>query len=254
MTQLLKDKNPHERDNKIVFQEKGHQYIVNGTKGFTSVTTLVHNAFPKFNADKIIDGMMNSPKWPDSPYFGMTKPEIKKKWKENGQDAAKMGTAMHAMFEYHYNHIHPEIIETYKDTIEYAYFHNFIQDHPELLPYRTEWNVFHEEFKWSGSIDMTFSNEDGTKSIYDWKRVKKIEKYNNFNKRCLVEGLQHIHDTNYWHYTLQLNLYKFILEKKYDMIVRDLHLVVIHPDNECRNYEVIKLPIIPEKDLLLLGH
>lgn len=252
MALLLKDQNPHERDNKIVFQEKGHVYYVNGKKGFTSITTIVHNAFPKFNADKIIDGMMNSPKWPESPYFGMTKPEIKKQWKENGQEAAKMGTAMHQMFEYHYNHIHPEIIETFKNTLEYTYFHNFIRDHPELVPYRTEWNVFHEEFKWSGSIDMTFSNEDGTKSIYDWKRIKKIEKYNNFNKRCLVEGLQHIHDTNYWHYTFQLNLYKFILEKKYDIIVRDLHLVVIHPDNECRNYEVIKLPIIPEKDLLLL--
>ena len=249
---LLKDQNAHERDNQIVFQERGHVYYVNGKKGFTSITTLVHNAFPKFNADKVIDSMMNSPKWPESQYFGMTKPEIKNQWKENGQEAAKMGTAMHQMFEYYYNQIHLEQIETYKDTVEYAYFQNFIQDHPELVPYRTEWNVFHEEFKWSGSIDMTFSNEDGTKSIYDWKRVKKIEKYNNFKKRCLIDGLEHIHDTNYWHYTFQLNLYKYILEKKYDMIIRDLHLVVIHPENECGNYEVIKLPIIPEKDLLLL--
>lgn len=250
---LLENQNTHERDEHIQFQERGHIYYVYGKRGYVSVTTLVHGAFPKFNADKIIDGMMESPKWPDSKYFGMTKPEIKKQWKDNGQEAARMGTAMHLMFEYHYNNIHPEKIESYKDTIEYSYFTRFIEDHQDLVPYRTEWTVFHEEHKVSGSIDMTFLNEDdGTISIYDWKRCKAIEKNNNFGKRCLVDGLQHIHDTNYWHYTLQLNVYKYILEKKYDKKVRDLHLVVIHPDNESGTYDKIKLPIIPEKDLLRL--
>ena len=250
---LLSEQNAHDRDNHIVFQERGHVYYVHGKRGYTSVTTLVHNAFPKFDANKIIDGMMESPKWPESKYFGMTKSEIKQQWKANGQEAARMGTAMHLMFEYHYNQIHPEKIESYKDTIEYNYFKQFTEDHSDLIPYRTEWTVYHEDFKWSGSIDMSFINEDdGTISIFDWKRCKNIEKHNNFGKRCLVDGLQHIHDTNYWHYTLQLNLYKFILEKKYDKKVRDLHLVVIHPENECRTYEKIKLPILPEKDLLRL--
>ena len=250
---LLSEQNTHERDNHIVFQERGHVYYVHGKRGYTSVTTLVHNAFPKFDANKIIDGMMESPKWPESKYFGMTKSEIKQQWKANGQEAARMGTAMHLMFEYHYNQIHPEKIESYKDTIEYNYFKQFTEDHSDLIPYRTEWTVYHEDFKWSGSIDMSFINEDdGTISIFDWKRCKNIEKRNNFGKRCLVDGLQHIHDTNYWHYTLQLNLYKLILEKKYEKKVRDLHLVVIHPENDCGTYEKIKLPILPEKDLLRL--
>tara|TARA_Y100000816_G_scaffold287414_1_gene270097 strand:+ start:1020 stop:1799 length:780 start_codon:yes stop_codon:yes gene_type:complete len=250
--QLLKDINAHERDAHIKFQEKGHKYFIHGKTGFTSVTTLVHQAFEKFNADKIIDKMMASPKWPDSPYFGKTKSEIKKQWKDNGQEAAKMGTAMHEMFEYHYNGIFPEKIEAYKDTTEYAYFKDFIRDHPELVPYRTEWNVYHEDYKWSGSIDFVVENEDGTLSILDWKRCKKIEKSNNFGKRCLVKGLSHIHDSNYWHYCLQLNLYKLMLEKKYDKIVKDLHLVVIHPDNESQTYEKILVPILPENDLLCL--
>mgnify|MGYP006133564711 CR=1 FL=1 len=249
---LLKDKNAHERDRHIRFQEQGHKYFIHGKTGFTSVTTIVHKAFEPFNADKIIDKMMASPKWPQSPYFGKTKSEIKKTWKQNGSEAAKMGTAMHEMFEFHYNNIRPEKIEEFKDTLEYEYFNSFKEDHHDLVAYRTEWNVYHEDHKVSGSIDMVAENEDGTLSILDWKRCKDIKRTNNFGQRCLVNGLQHIHDTNFWHYVMQLNIYKYILEKKYDKVVRDLHLVVIHPDNKSNNYEKLKVPILPERDLLCI--
>ena len=68
----------------------------------------------------------------------------------------------------------------------------------------------------------------------------------------MIEGLGHIHDSNYWHYTLQLNIYKYTLETKYELSVRDLHLVVIHPENQTNNYEKIKLPIIPTTDIEIL--
>ena len=254
MAILLKDTNSHERDNYIEFEEKGHIYYVKREKGFKSVTTLVHNSFEKFNADKIIDNMMKSPNWENNKYFGKTKQEIKKMWNDNGKEAAKMGTAMHAMFEYYYNNIKPEVIDSYHETKEYDYFMNFVNDHTDLIPYRTEWNVYHEDYKIAGSIDMIFMNEDGTLSIYDWKRCKAIEKFNNFGKKCLVKGLSHISDTNYWHYTLQLNIYKFILESKYGFKVKDLHLVVIHPDNVSDNYEKIKLPFIQDEVVKLLKH
>ena len=48
---------------------------------------------------------MKSPNWPNNKYYGKTKEEIKLMWKENGIEAAKMGTAMPAMFEYYYNQI-----------------------------------------------------------------------------------------------------------------------------------------------------
>lgn len=249
---LLEDTNKHERDSDIKFQENGHVYYVKREKGFTSVTTLVHGAFEKFNSDKIIDNMMKSPKWEQNKYYGKTKEEIKALWKQNGAEAAKMGTAMHAMFEYYYNNIKPEVIESYHGTKEHEYFMNFVNDHEHLIPYRTEWNVYHEDFKIAGSIDMIFINEDGTLSIYDWKRCKSIEKFNDFGKKCLINKLKHIGDTNYWHYTFQLNIYKFILENKYGFTVKDLHLVVIHPDNSFENYEKIKLPFIQNEVEILL--
>lgn len=251
---LLEVINEHERDRGIKFVEEGHVYYVNREKGYKSCTTVVHDAFEKFNSDKIIDGMMKSEKWPQSKYYGMTKQEIKDQWKANGAEAAKMGTAMHAMFEYYYNGIKPEVIESYEGTKEHEYFMNFVNDHPDLVPYRTEWNVYHEEYKLAGSIDMIYINEDGTLSIYDWKRCKSIDRFNDFGKKCKVKGLKHISDTNYWHYTLQLNIYKFILESKYGFEVRDLHLVVIHPENTFKNYEKIKVPFIQEDAKILLDN
>ena len=251
---LLKDINEHERDKHIVFRERGHVYYVKRQSGYKSVTTLVHNCFEKFNADKIIEYMMNSDNWTESKYYGMTREEIKTMWKKNGQDAAKMGTAMHAMFEYYYNKIKQDVIDSYHGTKEHEYFMNFVNDHQDLIPYRTEWNVYHEDYKIAGSIDMLFINDDGTISIYDWKRCKAIERRNNFGKKCLVPELTHISDTNFWHYSFQLNMYKFILEDKYDLTVKDMYLVVIHPDNELNNYEKMPVPNMQKEIGILLSH
>jgi ATP-dependent exoDNAse (exonuclease V) beta subunit len=86
---------------------------------------------------------------------------------------------------------------------------------PHLKPYRTEWTVYHEDLKLAGSIDMVYENPDGTLSIYDWKRSKDITRINNFNKYALTECISHMPDANFWHYSLQLNTYKAILEKNY---------------------------------------
>ena len=129
---LLKDRYPHIRDKSIRFQEKGHVYYVKREKGYKSVTTIVHNAFEKFNADKVIDNMMKSPKWPESKYYGMTKEAIKQSWKSNGTNASNMGTDMHAMFEYHYNKIHQDKIEK----------HNFDLNQSLKACWETKWELF----------------------------------------------------------------------------------------------------------------
>ena len=61
-------------------------------------------------------------------------------------------------------------------------------------------------------------------------------------------------DANFWHYSLQLNTYKAILEAKYNKKVKDLYLVRLHPDAEENNYELIKVPdLSSEMNQLLLN-
>ena len=96
---------------------------------------------------------------------------------------------------------------------------------------------------------MVFENPDGTCQIYDWKRVKEISYQDEWsNKMAKTPTIKHLPDTNFWHYSLQLNTYREILERKYGKIITDMYLVCMHPDNPYKNYERIEVPVL-EKEL-----
>ena len=122
-------------------------------------------------------------------------------------------------------------------------FVSFLQDYPHLVPYRTEWLIYDDNVKMSGSIDMVYENlDDGTLSIYDWKRCKSIDKTNGWNKFAITECISHLPDSNFWHYALQLNTYKTILERNYGKRVADMYLVRLHPDST--TYQLLKVPVL----------
>jgi hypothetical protein len=209
---------------------------------------------------------MSGKKWKEGhKYWGLTADQIKEKWSQNAQSVSSAGTDMHYKIECFMNnpnsYTHKELYEDYNKTnknlndesLEWKYFIDFIRDTPHLKPYRTEWTIYHEELKLAGSIDMVYENPDGTLSIYDWKRVKDITKVNYWNKFAITESICHFHDTNFWHYALQLNTYKAILEDKYDKKVVKLCLVRLHPEAEEKSYELIEIPILKkEMDNLFL--
>lgn len=256
---ILSVNNPHPRDKHIQFFEKEHNYIIDLEPNvkYTSVTTWIHEHFEHFDADKIIKKMMSGSGWKEGhKYWGKTPEQIKAQWNSNKDSVCSAGTDLHYEIEcFNNNNIlsnytNKELHELYislcdknpEHPIEWTYFINFVKDFPHLKPYRTEWTVFNEDFKISGSIDMVYENPDGTLSIYDWKRSKNITRINTFNKFALPQTICHLPDSNFWHYALQLNTYKYILETKYDKIIKDLYLVRLHPDAEEKNYELIKLP------------
>jgi hypothetical protein len=191
-------------------------------------------------------------------YWGLTKEEIKAQWNANRDAVSGAGTDLHFEIEcfLNNNHLQPNYTnkELHDDYIinnnsphdfkplEWQYFINFIRDFSEIRPFRTEWLIYDDDVKISGSIDMVYENPDGTLSIYDWKRSKNITRINNFNKFGLPPQICHLPDSNFWHYALQLNTYKAILEKKYGKIIKELFLVRLHPDAEEKTYELIKLP------------
>ena len=238
--QELSEKNRHPRDASIHFDEPTHVYTVNGTyKGWTSCTGFIHKFFPHFDPDAVIAKMMSSPKWKSSKYYGKTAKEIKAEWNSNGAAASGAGTAMHLAIE-QFLHGHPEIIEpsTFQ-TREWKYFMNFWNDvSGDLVPYRSEWEVWSEEYKLAGSIDMVFYRKsDDSYVIYDWKRSKEIKMENSWENG--KAPLDHLPNANYWHYTLQLNTYRWFLETYYGLKISDMYLIIMHPDNS--NYQRYRL-------------
>lgn len=239
----LAELHPHPRDKDISFEEGPHIYTVLGDRGgYTSVTTWNHHHFEKFDSDKIIKNILKSKKWDTDPsykYYKMSQEDINKMWDDNRDQAANAGTRMHYDIECYYNNQ-----EVVNNSVEFTYFRKFAEDFKELKPYRTEWMIYYEELKLSGSVDMIFENPDGTLQIYDWKRCKEIQHESNFGKYSTTPCISHLPDTNFWHYALQLNVYKTILEHKYGKKVTNLYLVCIHPDNPYKTYERIEVPFL----------
>ena len=233
---MLEKLNAHSRDTHISFDEGPHIYTIDGESNYKSVTTWNHSHFPYFNADKIINNMMKSKNWPTNKYFGMTKADIKKLWRENGKKASEAGTKMHYDIECFYNGI-----DVTNESTEFIYFMNFYNEYNHLKPYRTEWMVWDKELRLAGSIDMVFTDNQGFLYIYDWKRCKEIKKTNVW-ETAKTKCINYMPNSNFWHYSLQLNTYKAILEKNYGKKVKEMCLVCLHPNNTNKSYKLYKVP------------
>lgn len=267
----LKSVNHHEKDDYITFTEANHNYTIgDGKTKFISTTTFIHTLFAQFDADSVITNMMSGKKWPSSKYYGMTREEIKREWSNKARQSSTEGTDLHKHVELFMNqslnqstlpndgYTHKELLEMYENinkeqfseiynTREWDHFLHFVSNYPDLKPYRTEWMIYDEECKIAGSIDMIYINQDGTLSIYDWKRCLTIDKTSGWNKYAIEECINHLPDTNFWHYSLQLNIYKNILEKNYGVEISQLFLVKLHPDNKSGSFELIKLPFLNDE-------
>ena len=264
----LKILNSHVRDLNLEFDEPTHKYtiITDPNSTYTSVTTFNHHQFPVFDADSIIDKMMNGKKWNEKhKYWGLKKEEIKDMWNKNKESVSGAGTNLHFDIECFMNQklpdgiiaTHKTLLENYEKCIEivspsntseeWGFFLQFVKSFPDFKPYRTEWTIYHEDLKIAGSIDMVYENADGTLSIYDWKRAKEIVKTNGFNISAKTYCINHLPDANFWHYSLQLNEYKAILEAKYEKKVSSLYLVRLHPNNIKKTFDLIKCADLSEE-------
>ena len=248
---LLSEINKHESDKDITFRDDGHKYWIKGDdKDLVSCTTYIHSFFEEFNTHKIINNILNSDDWKNNreyKYYQMSYEQIKDSWDKNGKSASESGTLMHAIIEKFYNGINVDDV----DTEEFNQFLSFYEDHKDLKMYRTEWMIFSEILKITGSIDAVYKNEDGTLTLGDWKRSKEI-KFESYGNKFGKYPFYNLQDCNYMHYSLQLNLYRIILEKFYGYKIKDMFLGVFHPDNKDGRYIKIEIPLMEKEAELLL--
>jgi hypothetical protein len=243
-------KNIHPRDERCVFEAEEHKYEIDKIH-FQSVTTVISRFFPLFNADEAIEKMINGRNWnPSHKYWGMQDYEIKQNWEEKGIKASEQGTFLHEQIENYY------LGHEYEQPQEFDLFRQFTSDHDFLTPYRTEWRIFDESIGVAGTIDFIALNGDSFE-MYDWKRSLKV--INKLNGAPITQnrwgrgfkGLSDIDDTSFNHYTLQLSIYRFLLEKNYQIKLSKMFVVVLHPDYE--RYYKVEVPYLKEKAEYLLG-
>tara|TARA_Y100001933_G_C18932807_1_gene536069 strand:- start:379 stop:1134 length:756 start_codon:yes stop_codon:yes gene_type:complete len=236
--------NGHERDGRCQFFPTDHIYKIDGNQ-YNSVTTLVSKFFPVFDAEEAILKMKNGRNWnPSHRYWGLQDYIIKQMWEEKGIEASKKGTLLHDQIEKFY------LGKNYQEPQEFGLFLKFHDEHMFLEPYRTEWRIFDEEYQVSGTIDFIAKN-DTHYEMYDWKRSLKI--VDSISGKPIVEnrwekglfGFDDMGDTAYNHYTVQLSLYRYILEKNYQLEVSKMFLVVLHPDY--KRYYKVEVPYLKDR-------
>lgn len=247
---------PHPRDGMIRFEDEGHRYylfdphtgewdLCTKANGWVSSTGIGAALFP-FNALAAARCIFRGKNFATGQYKDLKSPQdIVAAWGER----AKRGTYFHEKCpEAYYNNIpidhdDPEIAELVPKFLKFA------EDHQHLEPWRTEWLVYDQHVRVSGSIDMVFREPDGSLSLYDWKRVdhilpedgKEPQKYKRIAKkdkdqRRTPDDLQK--KSKLVKYSLQLAVYKYILEKSYNVTIKDVYLIRFHPSLE--TYEKIK--------------
>lgn len=255
--------NPHVRDQCVLFDEQHHRYTINHPvwlqkkadgSGTISVTTLIHQLFPKFDeqamATRIYSniikkmnaammGMDINPFDTGGPqytatevkYLGMSIQQIIDSWEANRIQASSLGTNFHKNVEDYLNTQGRQQPSTI--TTEFGYFLKFWHDlttrYPDLSLYRTEWMVYDETIGLAGSMDCVLQDKQGNLMILDWKRSKEIKMSNQYHKGFSV--FSKFEDCNWSHYQLQLNFYREILERHYNKRVVFMMNVVCHPDH-----------------------
>ena len=280
---FLENKNPvPEFDQCVTFYDfyqcpksnktKEHVYVVvtpsspsSSLYEFTT-TTFVHSFFPHFDADVVIRKMMKGKNWTTSKYFGKTANEIKKEWAENGKSASSLGTKMHASIEDFYNHsanlyqkTEAELLPILSNfspwkTPEFKQFLVFHFSGPyqwKWIPWRTELRVYDAELQVAGSVDMLYQSPNYTTEnklliMLDWKRSKEIKKDNPWE--TALPPVQDLPSANYYQYSLQLNIYKYIIEKNTPYRIEYMGLGVFHPNHHSYEfYEVHSMPSYVKK-------
>lgn len=79
------------------------------------------------------------------------------------------------------------------------------------------------------------------------REAKEITAVNGFGENGIGASVLHITHSNFWHYSLQLNVYKAIIERKYGMKVRNLVLVQLHPESPTKNYKLFPCADLSEE-------
>lgn len=239
--------------NRIKFHDDIHKYYL-GDKNLISVTTVLHKYQEEFDAHYWSNRKKEE--------LNMTQEDVLLYWKALNIKSQIKGSAIHNYAELLYNNkvykydnektltfLGKENIEILarkgEKTIEEefkivkGYVDNFYNDSfDKLIPVKTEFVVFDEEWELAGMMDILFWNvKKQCFQIWDWKTNKELNKESKY-KIKLKKLLSHLHDCEFEIYSLQLSTYKRIVERNTGIKIEGCYIVWFNEVNE--NYRILQ--------------
>lgn len=118
-----------------------------------------------------------------------------------------------------------------------------------FIPVKLEFVLGDEDAKIISMIDLlAYDIVKDCLVILDYKTDKRFNKTSPFGNKFL-EPISHLDDCEFNKYSLQLSLYKYIIEKNSNLKIEDMYVVWMFHKND--TYKVIEIPYM-EKELKLM--
>lgn len=273
----------------IAFVEETHKYfdVTNPEAKFTSVTTMIHEYTQPFDKDfwsayKALEKLLPKDTWNVEKRsllntkkfdkvllelhsitendFNREQQAILDEWDNENRKSCERGTKIHADLENSFYSAKKDIslskfeiggkFECRKDYSDLD-IENGV--YPEYLISRVSEDG---KLRIAGQIDLLVKKGNHI-IIADWKTNKKIDTKSFYNSKTKTSvkmkfPLNNLDDVNYWHYTLQLSTYAWMIQKlNPEFIIEDL--VLVHFDHS-DNMTVYHLPYLKEEVIKMLNH
>lgn len=220
--------------NRIKFIDDDHQYLIDNSKSNGSITKVISNCKASFDTDKWSKHVSNRDNKPQEL--------VLEEWKLNTNFSTQLGTLLHSYIEnYWFNKIkkydqqliiekfgvelHQQMRDILKGFIKS--FHGFYKNHQHITPVRSELIIGDvDNTRICGTIDLLAYNEDvNAFELYDYKTNKKFTSLNSYNEKYINSHISHLDVCDLNSYSLQLSLYKFIIEKYTDIKIANMYIV-----------------------------
>lgn len=263
----------------IRYKDSDHSYLIDGIRAISG-TQLIHKYVPEFKQIEIATRVAKKRE--------VAVEVVLNEWARNNVKSTVKGTLMHEYIELQFqkrvlefdekrikemvktslkridtynsdfsdlkhdiDSVTKEIQESISKTInKIVKFLN--ESNGALIPIASEFIIGDKEYRICGTIDQIFYNTTyKTLQIWDWKTNNKIEVVKEFKTdEFMLEPINNISNTNYWHYSIQLSLYKFILQKITGIEVEKLWLC--HFDDQVEEYVLYECPYLEREVKLIL--
>lgn len=232
------------------FDEQEHKYFYEGAPVQFSVTQFIERYSKPFDSETI------SKKYAEK--HGLKQQEVLDDWKRKGDISAFAGTIVHKFLQE--GKEHRIYVPTYDDNVLHGLSEQvelrvkkllpkakaFLEDtEGKLIPVKLEYIVGYEQYI-AGSIDMLCWNKTKKElQIWDYKNIKEMTTTNFFGESMYSPF--YCPDCSLNHYSVQLSMYKAILEMVTGLNIGACNLVHFNYTKDDDSFD-----IYPAKDFVSL--
>lgn len=223
------------KDRNFTFDETSHTYRYEKIK-FDSVTTFLKTFKVPF----------------DREYWSKKKAEergvdvsvVLNEWQEKANDATSLGTKVHKYIEDFWSGESPELPddERFLERVE-KFNEIFRKKLHVLMPLKSELKIFSRRWRLAGTIDQPFlfwseQQDRPFLIIGDWKTNGefKHDEHPKGRYKKLLRPFSHLYENHHNEYSIQISLYRLILEEEANIQTEDGFLCHIGPDDPAKLY------------------